>query len=168
MSQSSTPSQPRPEDHLDLAQKAAAIWARRFPYAADDLLSVAYLALLEACERWNGKGTFRGYANQIMSWRLKTYLIEDRTVRVPQPEITEGRADYVKVQGGDATRFLTAAEDEANYVIPDLTETEQRILELRLEGRTLQEIAKELGFKSHANVIYYIKKIQEKWLKDNS
>ena len=52
----------------------------------------------------------------------------------------------------DAERFLS-----------ELPEKDRQILQLRLEGFTLEEIAERLGYKNHSGVLKRIRKIGESY-----
>ena len=52
-----------------------------------------------------------------------------------------------------------AAQIDAERFLQTLSETDQKILALRLKGRTLEEIAKALGFQTHSAVLKRIRKI---------
>lgn len=51
------------------------------------------------------------------------------------------------------------AQIDAERFLQTLSETDQKILALRLKGRTLEEIAKALGFRTHSAVLKRIRKI---------
>lgn len=65
------------------------------------------------------------------------------------PDTTEDMEGAVITQV-DAVRFLA-----------QLSEKDKQILQLRLEGRTLEEIAQRLGYRNHSGVLKRIRKIGE-------
>ncbi len=52
-----------------------------------------------------------------------------------------------------------AAKIDAERFLQTLPETDQKILALRLKGRTLEEIAKALGYRTHSAVLKRIRKV---------
>ena len=50
---------------------------------------------------------------------------------------------------------------DAEHFLSDLPEKDRQILQLRLEGYTLEEIAERLGYKNHSGVLKRIRKIGE-------
>ena len=50
---------------------------------------------------------------------------------------------------------------DAERFLAELPEKDRQILQLRLEGFTLEEIAERLGYKNHSGVLKRIRKIGE-------
>ena len=65
----------------------------------------------------------------------------------------------------DKAPFEPAADSkiDVSQFMSQLSEKEQKVLELRLKGRTLSEIAEQLGYKNHSGVQKIIKKIGLKY-----
>lgn len=68
------------EAHLDLVAAIAQRIASSLPpaYSTDDLISAGYLGLIQAAERFNGRGSFRSYARHrirgaIWDWVRSSY-----------------------------------------------------------------------------------------------
>ncbi len=64
---------------------------------------------------------------------------------------------------------INIEEDAIGNVVVDefkqtLTENDLNILELRIQGYTYEEIAKQMGYKNHSGVIKRIRRIAEAWL----
>jgi RNA polymerase sigma factor (sigma-70 family) len=175
---------PDPENYLGLTRKYANFWARKFPYAAEDIISVAYGALLVACEKWPGEGNLEGYIKRIVDNTINKFLMEDRLIAVSQYVIRQKLKESAEnpdlpiiIHGStrDLDTFVGTSQEDSSLheIINDLnlTDLEKQILNLRLDNRNLKEIASIVGLKSHTTILYHLKKIQEKytkWQNDNS
>lgn len=64
---------------------------------------------------------------------------------------------------------INVEEDAIGNVVVDefkqtLTENDMNILELRMQGYTYEEIAKQMGYKNHSGIIKRIRRIADAWL----
>ena len=69
-----------------------------------------------------------------------------------------GQSKLVPSEDPDAEEFATAQVAVEEF-LETLDEKERAILRMRLEGKTLAEIAEELGYKNHSGVLKRIRKI---------
>lgn len=171
--------QPDPEQYLAFAKQIAGFWASKWWYATDDIIAVAYLALVQACKTWPGTGNLEGWIRRIIDRDIEDYLYSDYLIPIPRSTLA-----LKQKQGEPLDRPVVNALPETiicnklNQLSIDtiigelkLTDLEKRIVYLRLEGHNLQRIADLLNMRGPTNVIYYLRKIQEKhkrWQRDSS
>jgi len=127
----------------------------------DDLLSEAYLALVQAARRCAPGRAFGPYAARTIRFRLASYLRRDAAPVCRMPEVNRQRrpttpapfseADRLHFDAPRVVRRLVDAPDDAAHValreaIGALPFADRRLLELRFwRSRTWAEIGRALG-----------------------
>jgi predicted DNA-binding protein YlxM (UPF0122 family) len=89
----------------------------------------------------------------------------------PMISLEQYQEDYAERNNGKEFDIpdVTDVEDEAvtqeliDSFMKELTEKQKQILNLRLEGRTYEEIAERVGYKTHSAVVKQMDKIGQKF-----
>lgn len=104
-----------------------------------------------------------------MRKRYHTRNFADR-VEASFDQVNEKVQKEYQRTGNDIQDYSINVEEDAigNVVVDEfkqtLTENDMNILELRMQGYTYEEIAKQMGYKNHSGIIKRIRRIAEAWL----
>ena len=142
--------------------------------AMDELLSNIVPAVMEKHNMQAAIDTAREYRCFEDFSKLKTRRKEDffrkwyhTRTRHPQISLEQFQEDYkektdVDLEFEDPTVHIDASvtgKVQVEQFVATLDEKDRQILQLRMEGRTLEEIAEELGYQNHSGVLKRIRKI---------
>lgn len=140
--------------HLNLANKIAKKYMRKFPTLADEVKAEAHYALVLAakkCEKKDIDDTVVKYFSVYIKYHILHYLKRwTKVLKVTIPVVHFSLLDFF-----DETNDLLKAAN--------MTDNEINIIRLKLEGHTSCEIAAAKGV-SNATMTRNIQAIQEKWL----
>ena len=148
------------------------------PYAlVDAYLSVVVprVMLRDGCWEWlnyvQKHPCFEDFDEQRYSWQKADFIKKWYHTRTKHPttlsrevlrihEIVDG-AEAGLLHSNEHSEFEDniAAKIDIKQFLQTLTETDRKILAMRLKGKPLEEIAKALGFQTHSAVLKRIRKI---------
>lgn len=148
------------------------------PYeTVDQFLSIAVPSVMQRDGYWEWlnyvqkHSCFEDFDERRYSWQKADFIKKWYHTRTKHPtalsrevlrihEIVNG-AEPGLFRSNEHAEFENeiAAQIDAERFLQTLSETDQKILALRLKGRTLEEIAKALGFRTHSAVLKRIRKI---------
>ena len=171
--------------YKNLAYKLASRFYRRLPHAKDDLISAANEGLCSGIKDVLEKNKSE-FAGAIIYLHIKRYIFEEirniPLVPVPQSYINKKKLEALEEKKSFCYKelypIILRTEDSLKissngfyYTIfreyieaLKLNEEDLKILQFRIEGRTIPEIAKEIN-KSVGATYNRIKKIQKAWRK---
>ena len=144
------------EGHLRLAMKLVSIFAQRSIREKQELVGVAFLALVEAVNDLEIKKIVDSkqagaYINKSISWALREYLCEGHVIRIPRASYNRkpdaGLRDPESLKA-DATSRQEIISLELKEILKGLGKNnlEHQILGLRAMGYNDIEIAGKLGY----------------------
>lgn len=139
------------DDDLTIARQAARRFARRYGYAPDEALSMAYVALVQAAVRFDDdRGIpFEPYARKFLEWRLtdeiRSALSERRRVgRSPRGELPDPAFDSRTYERVEARQTLMTMRAMA------VGRAEEEVFDALLRGETQGEMVAQGLFSSKA------------------
>ena len=155
------------EEHLGLVYHMIHTYYPGF-IGDEDLVAEGFLALCNAAKVYDeSKGKFSTYACTVILNQFRTYF------RTKMKQIPTTSLDYeVKDSDGhNTTRHELIADDdsfkpfdmvEREMFVDDLSDIEQTVVDLILDGCTQSEVAEKLGM-SQPTVYRLLRKIKRQW-----
>ena len=127
-------------------------WARKYPNYYDDMISVALLTLVRV-----GDEVSKGYLSACIDNAAMDFVAQTATIRIPLKRLLEANktgtsSELPVVRASD--EFIAQAKGPPVWMdlyikellaMLQLTPRERRILDLRSQGYTLEEIGIEVG-----------------------
>lgn len=128
------------EDNIDLAQKMAVWFSRRFPTDKEEYLSICYLALSRAASAFvPNKGDFRRYASTCMFGEMRNAVYPSKLELK-----TEYLEDLIPDSGWQEKLGISEFEDELVYKILQ----EQLLTQI---GNKFKKKSKDIFYAHYAN-----------------
>jgi len=166
------------ESYLPYVKERARYWGYRYPFLRDDILSVAMLVLVEICDK---KTDFnKAYLSLRIESRINDLLAESNLIRIPRSERQKRKAENKGLDdlpkavllGDDSFYDMRPCSEPPTWlmlhiqdvgIILELTEREQHIIKLKVEGHTNEEIGEVFGITEVA-IRKILKKLQGRYL----
>jgi hypothetical protein len=147
--------------HLRLVMKLVSIFVGRASREKQELIGVAFLALVEAVDDLAIKGIVKpeeagAYINKSVTWALRVYLCEGHLIRIPRASYhrspNAGLRDPESIHTVNGVIPLIDAyrpvSPELKDIIDGLAETgiEKQVIILRSRGFSDTDVANQLGY----------------------
>ena len=152
-------------------------YAMKHNISVDDYYGVLAMGLCDAAKKFDkSKGSFSTIAYMRMRWMFDWYLQhEGRASKIPDSEVfsynrptnSESKTFFFEVIGDNFSTDNSMIDDIAlNSFVDTLSEKENEVIKLLLDGKSQVDIANMMGVKKQ-NVGYYVSTIRKKWKEYN-